>query len=92
MFEDYRYISPLDGDTPDAPIPHGYDQYGSVSFGINLATLLSCLNMFGTANTGSYNNDSIVNFGGGGGSGGGVGSVTPVKLSYNGIGSKFTLM
>ncbi|KAF9301556.1 ssDNA endodeoxyribonuclease [Mortierella antarctica] len=92
VFEDYRYISPVDSDTPDAPIPHGYDQYGSVSFGINLATLLSCLNMFGTANAGGYNNDSTAISGGGGTSGGGAGSVTPVKLSYNGIGSKFTLI
>ncbi|KAI8355820.1 Rad1/Rec1/Rad17 [Mortierella sp. GBAus27b] len=64
-------------------MPPGYEPDGSVSFGINLGTLLSCLNMFGTAGvTGSMASDS--GFMGGGNA---LGPATAVKLSYNGIGS-----
>lgn len=91
MFDDYRYISPVDDETPAAHISPGYDAEGAVMFGVNLATILSCLNMFGTANVGNYGNDQSANYGGGP-SANSAGQVTAVKLSYNGIGSKFTMM
>ncbi|KAF8988716.1 ssDNA endodeoxyribonuclease [Haplosporangium bisporale] len=91
VFDDYRYISPVDDATPAAHIPPGYDAEGAVMFGVNLATILSCLNMFGTANVGNYGNDQSA-YSGGGPSASGAGQVTAVKLSYNGIGSKFTMI
>ncbi|KAG0347134.1 ssDNA endodeoxyribonuclease [Podila humilis] len=101
VFEDYRYIPPLSStkDTPDnAYIPPGYGDDGSVTFGINLATILNCLNMFGTANvssSSSHSNDTTI-VGGNSHTGStqlvSTGPITAVKLSYNGIGSKFTLI
>ncbi|KAI8600112.1 Rad1/Rec1/Rad17 [Dissophora ornata] len=70
-------------------MPSGYGTDGTINFGINLATLLSCLNMFGTAvwstTQGGENNNNAI------GSGFGSGPITAIKLSYNGIGSKFNL-
>ncbi|KAF9415805.1 ssDNA endodeoxyribonuclease [Podila epigama] len=97
VFEEYRYISPISEDNADAPLPSGYDEDGSVTFGINLSTMLSCLNMFGTANVGTTGADSTASSTGVSSShsafsASGSGSITGVKLSYNGIGSKFTLI
>ncbi|KAG0210199.1 ssDNA endodeoxyribonuclease [Mortierella sp. GBA30] len=70
--------------------PEGYDIDGSVIFGVNLATLLNCLNMFGTAGGISSTSGS---HGDGSNGGGGIasGPATAMKLSYNGIGSPFNL-
>lgn len=69
--------------------PPGYNSDGSVLFGVNLATLLNCLNMFGTAG----GIGSSTNHGDGSSGGGGFASapVTAIKLTYNGIGCPFNL-
>ncbi|KAF9398528.1 ssDNA endodeoxyribonuclease [Mortierella sp. AD011] len=72
-------------------MPSGYRQVDSVSFGINLATLLSCLNMFGTAGWSSNQSGDGVTGSGFIGANFGSGPVTAVKLSYNGVGTKFDL-
>ncbi|KAF9167635.1 ssDNA endodeoxyribonuclease [Actinomortierella ambigua] len=82
--------------------PPGYDpEQGSIEFGIHLGTLLSCLNLFGTA-TGSLSGGSGGGGGGGGASGGGDGldangtysfsTGTSVRISYDGVGSPFNIM
>ncbi|KAF9365755.1 ssDNA endodeoxyribonuclease [Mortierella sp. NVP85] len=70
-------------------MPPGYEPDGTVSFGINLAVLLNCLNMFGTAGWSSFQNGD----GNGGLIGGGTnsGPVTAIKLSYDGLGSRLNL-
>ncbi|KAF9898032.1 ssDNA endodeoxyribonuclease [Lobosporangium transversale] len=70
-------------------MPGGNEPDLVVSFGINLGTLLSCLNMFGTA---GWSGTQV----GEGNSGQsntvfGSGPATAVKLSYDGSGSKFIL-
>ncbi|KAF9351820.1 ssDNA endodeoxyribonuclease [Mortierella sp. AD094] len=72
-------------------MPPGYGQVDSVSFGINLATLLSCLNMFGTAGWSSTQSGDGNTGSGFTGANFGSGPVTAVKLSYNGVGTKFDL-
>ncbi|KAG0320614.1 ssDNA endodeoxyribonuclease [Dissophora globulifera] len=67
-------------------MPPGYSTDGTVNFGINLATLLSCLNMFGTAGwTNTQSGDGSSGVIGGGTT---FGPATAIKLSYNGTGSK----
>ncbi|KAF9547273.1 hypothetical protein BGW38_009632, partial [Lunasporangiospora selenospora] len=95
VFEDYKYEPPLFNDANDLQsgsqsesqrsqrrLPQGYEADGSVTFGINLSTLLSCPNMFG----GGGNSGS-----GSSGFGSGGTSVTAIKLSYSGFGSKLYL-
>ncbi|KAI1299520.1 ssDNA endodeoxyribonuclease [Mortierella claussenii] len=77
------------GSTYSQRMPTGYGPSAYVHFEINLATLLSCLNMFGTAGwSGTQSGDGTT---GNSGPLFGSGPTTAIKLSYNGMGSKFNL-
>ncbi|KAF9936445.1 ssDNA endodeoxyribonuclease [Mortierella antarctica] len=69
--------------------PSGYNSDGSVLFGVNLATLLNCLNMFGTA--GGIGSSTNHGDGSTGGTGFASAPVTAIKLTYDGIGCPFNL-
>ncbi|KAF9187061.1 ssDNA endodeoxyribonuclease [Haplosporangium sp. Z 767] len=72
-------------------MPSGYDIDGTVRFGINVTTLLNCLNMFGTAGgttglnpseDGEKDASNVL----------ASTPITAVKLSYDGIGSRLNII
>jgi len=84
IFEEYSYESPV-GLTEDQEGPgrEAYDEEGSVMFEVNLAILLTCLNTFGTANVPTGQGFEGQSYGGHGGGG----SITAVKITYDGPGT-----